>query len=155
MPTFNFSVVKKQNNREHKPAKQYTTLKKEVTGVVWINIDGKFFVNVNETVVPILKECYSTKGKTYIFSRKLDTNGKRLCIVRIKNESTTLFDEYLPFCPGCIVTGDLLLNPYGITLFNIKKVHLEYENSEAKSAFLYWKKNYDEIERNRKKLNGI
>lgn len=155
MPTFNFSVVKKKDKREHKPAKQYIVLKKGMTGIVCIDINGKFYVNVNDVKVPILKECYSTKGKTCIFSRKLKTDGKKLCIVRTKNDATTVFEEYLPFCPGCVVEGNLLLNPYGTTLFNIKKVRLEYENVDAKVAFLYWKTHYNEIERNRKNNNGV
>ena len=126
-----------------------------MTGIVCIDINGKFYVNVNDVKVPILKECYSTKGKTYIFSRKLKTDGKKLCIVRTKNDATTVFEEYLPFCPGCVVEGNLLLNPYGTTLFNIKKVRLEYENVNAKVAFLYWRTHYNEIERNRKNNNGV
>ena len=155
MPTFNFSVVKKKDKREHKPAKQYVVLKKGVTCIVHIDIEGKFYVNLNDVKVPILKECYSTKGKTYIFSRKLKTDGKKLCIVRTKNDATIVFEEYLPFCPGCVVEGNILLNPFGTTLFNIKRVKLEYENADAKLAFLYWKKHYDEIERNRNKDNGV
>lgn len=155
MPTFNFSVVKKKDKREHKPAKQYVVLRKGVTGIVHIDIYGKFYINLNDVKVPILKECYSTKGKTYIFSRKLKTDGKKLCIVRTKNDATTVFEEYLPFCPGCVVEGNILLNPYGTTLFNIKKVRLEYENVDAKAAFLYWKVYYEEIERNRNNNNGV
>lgn len=155
MPTFNFSVVKKKDKREHKPAKQYVILRKGVTGIVHIDIYGKFYINLNDAKVPILKECYSTKGKTYIFSRKLKTDGKKLCIVRTKNDATTVFEEYLPFCPGCVVKGNILLNPYGTTLFNIKKVRLEYENVDAKAAFLYWKVHYEEIERNRNNNNGV
>lgn len=155
MPTFNFSVVKKKDKREHKPAKQYVVLRKGVTGIVHIDIYGKFYINLNDVKVPILKECYSTKGKTYIFSRKLRTDGKKLCIVRTKNDATTVFEEYLPFCPSCVVEGNILLNPYGTTLFNIKKVRLEYENVDAKAAFLYWKVHYEEIERNRNNNNGV
>ena len=39
----------------------------------------------------------------------------------------------------------------GTTLFNIKKVIIEYDNEESKIAFNYWKTNYEEIERNRNK----
>lgn len=110
------------------------------------------FVNINNTVVPILKDCYNTTKKDKIFSLKLNKDSKRLCIVRNKNERLNYTNEnYLPFAPGCIVYGNLLLNPYGTTLFNIKKVIIEYDNEESKIAFNYWKTNYEEIERNRNK----
>ena len=110
------------------------------------------FVNINNTVVPILKDCYNTAKKDKIFSLKLNKDSKRLCIVRNKNERLNYINEnYLPFAPGCIVYGNLLLNPYGTTLFNIKKVIIEYDNEESKIAFNYWKTNYEEIERNRNK----
>ena len=152
MPYFDFSVIKKQTNTNHKKAKQYTILKKDIYGVIHINIEGLLFVNINDTVVPILKECYSTKGKDKIFSLKLQKNTKRLCIVRNKDERLIYNNEnYLPFAPGCVVYGNLLLNPYGTTLFNVKKVLIEYDNEESRNAFNYWKNNYKEIERNRNK----
>ena len=58
-------VVKKKDKREHKPAKRYVVLKKGVTGIVHIDIEGKFYVNLNDVKVPILKECYSTKGNHF------------------------------------------------------------------------------------------
>ena len=68
MPYFDFSVIKKQTNTNHKKAKQYIILKKDVYGVVHIAITGMLFVNVNNTVIPILKDCYNTIGKEKIFS---------------------------------------------------------------------------------------
>lgn len=152
MPYFDFSVTKKQTNTNHKKAKQYTIIKRDIYGVVHIAITGILFVNINNTVVPILKDCYNTAKKDKIFSLKLNKDSKRLCIVRNKNERLNYTNEnYLPFAPGCIVYGNLLLNPYGTTLFNIKKVIIEYDNEESKIAFNYWKANYEEIERNRNK----
>lgn len=152
MPYFDFSVTKKQTNTSHKKAKQYTIIKRDIYGVVHITITGMLFVNINNTVVPILKDCYNTVGKNKIFSLKLNKDSKRLCIVRNKNERLNYTNEnYLPFAPGCIVYGNLLLNPYGTTLFNIKKVIIEYDNEESKIALNYWKTNYEEIERNRNK----
>lgn len=149
MPYFDFSVTKKQTNTNYKKAKQYTIIKRDIYGVVHIAITGMLFVNINNTVVPILKDCYNTTGKNKIFSLKLNKDSKRLCIVRNKNERLNYTNEnYLPFAPGCIVYGNLLLNPYGTTLFNIKKVIIEYDNKESKIAFNYWKTNYEEIERN-------
>ena len=141
MPYFDFSVTKKQTNTNHKKAKQYTIIKRDIYGVVHIAITGMLFVNINNTV-----------GKDKIFFLKLNKDSKRLCIVRNKNERLNYTNEnYLPFAPGCIVYGNLLLNPYGTTLFNIKKVIIEYDNEESKIAFNYWKTNYEEIERNRNK----
>lgn len=152
MPYFDFTVTKKQTNTNHKKAKQYTIIKRDIYGVVHIAITGMLFVNINNTVVPILKDCYNTVGKDKIFSLKLNKDSKRLCIVRNKNERLNYTNEnYLPFAPGCIVYGNLLLNPYGTTLFNIKKVIIEYDNEESKIALNYWKTNYEEIERNRNK----
>ena len=146
MPYFDFSVTKKQTNTNHKKAKQYTIIKRDIYGVVHIAITGMLFVNINNTVVPILKDCYNTAKKDKIFSLKLNKDSKRLCIVRNKNERLNYTNEnYLPFAPGCIVYGNLLLNPYGTTLF------IEYDNEESKIAFNYWKTNYEEIERNRNK----
>ena len=125
MPYFDFSVTKKQTNANHKKAKQYTILKRDIYGVVHIAITGMLFVNINNTVVPILKDCYNTAKKDKIFSLKLNKDSKRLCIVRNKNERLNYTNEnYLPFAPGCIVYGNLLLNPYGTTLFIMKKVEL-------------------------------
>lgn len=150
MPYFDFSVTKKQSNANHKQAKKYTILKKDIYGVVHISITGMLFVNINNSVVPILKECYNTVGKDKIFSMKLQDDINKLCIVRNKNERLIYNNkEYLPFAPGCVVYGNLLLNPYGTTLFNIKKVILEYDNEESRIAFKYWKDNYKRIEKNR------
>lgn len=152
MPYFDFSVTKKQTNTNHKKAKQYTIIKRDIYGVVHIAITGMLFVNINNTVVPILKDCYNTAKKDKIFSLKLNKDSKRLCIVRNKNERLNYTNEnYLPFAPGCVVYGNLLLNPYGTTLFNIKKVIIEWDNEESRIAFNYWKTNYEEIERNRNK----
>lgn len=156
MATFSFAIAKKKSNSNKTQAKQYTTLRKGMVGIVSINLEGNFYISINNSAVPILKECYDTKGKSKIFSRKLDQNSKRLCIVRNKKECSHINKEdYLPFAPGCIAEGNILLNPYGKLVFDIKHIKLEYENIEAKSAFLYWKHNYNEIERNRKKDNGI
>ena len=41
-------------------------------------------------------------------------------------------------------TDVVLLGPYTCLLYtSIKRVKLEYENADAKLAFLYWKKHYD------------
>ena len=53
MPYFDFSVIKKQTNTNHKKAKQYTILKRDIYGVVHITITGMLFVNINNTIIVI------------------------------------------------------------------------------------------------------
>lgn len=150
MVTFSFNIT--HNNKENNSNKQrnlFTIIKKHIIGIVHINIDGCYYINVNNETIPIFYKCYTNIKQNKLYSRELLDN-KRLCVIKNKKSlSTFKTNKYLPFAPGCIVEGNIIKDNKTNTLFfDIKKIKTEYENKEAKEAFLFWKNNYDKIKNN-------
>lgn len=147
MPTFDFSIPKKKtkNRKKAKGPKLYKVIEQNVTGIVWINKNAEFTVKVNSAnSYEIHKDCYSCKGKDKIYTRHLD-NNHRVCVIRnpdCRTECNT--DCYLPFAPGCVVSGDIVINGF-VKQFYIKKCWTELENNDAISALNYYKENYNVI----------
>ena len=53
---------------------------------------------------------------------------------------------YLPFCVGCIVKGNIVINNYDKQqYFDIKESYIDYEDDKAANIFKEYKDNYDKL----------
>ena len=148
MPSFNFSIVKNESNKRktYNNTKKYEVVKKDVIGVVWIDINANYYIKVNNKFYNINSECYSCKGKDMIYAQGYDDKN-RICIIRNPEKCTECnHNLYLPFAPGCIVSGDIIINnPLTDKIFNIKKVWIDINNDDAHEALAFYKEHYKEI----------
>lgn len=157
MPTFDFSIpVKKNNKGKYKPIKEkYNIVTKKVKGIVFIDKDGSYKVLVGDINIPIKQECFTCKGASNIYMQELEKKSIRNIYIRCDNinqELDTL--HYLPFCVGCIVKGDIVVNNYDKQqYFDIKESYMDYENDKASDIFKKFKNNYDEL--NQARINKI
>lgn len=128
MPTFDFSVsVKKNNKGKYKVIKEKYTIKvRKAKGIVFIDKDGSYKVLIEDNIIPIKQECFTCKGASNIYMQELEKKSIRNIYIRCDNlnqELDTLY--YLPFCVGCIVKGNIVVT---ITINNniliLKKVIL-------------------------------
>ena len=146
MPTFNFSINKKKIEKKETSNDnvKHQIVRKDVIGVVWINEKANYFVKNNAILYPIHLDCYSCKNKDRIYTRKLH-NYRRIYIIRNVNEYNECnLNLFLPFAPGCIVSGDIVSNN-NIKYFYIKKCWLDYDNDESHLAIEFYRNNYDTI----------
>lgn len=148
MPSFNFSVVNKESNKRktYNNTKKYEVVEKDLVGVVWIDINANYYIKVNNKFYNINSECYSCKGKTMIYAQGYDDKN-RICIIRSPEKCIECnHNLYLPFAPGCIVSGDIIINnPLTAKIFNIKEVWIDINNDDAHEALAFYKEHYKEI----------
>lgn len=148
MPTFDFSLPKKKAKarKTSNYTKQFEVIEKNIIGVVWIDKSAKFTVKVaNQFNYEIHADCYSCKGKDKIYPCKLDDN-RRVCIIRnVDNYSDCNQNCYLPFAPGCVVSGDIVVKGF-TKQFYIRKCWIELDNDDAHAALVYYRKNYNIIQ---------
>lgn len=148
MPTFDFSLPKKKT-KERKTShntNKYEVVTKNIIGVVWIDEFSNYTVKVSDAYrYEIHPDCYSCKGKDRIYLRKLDDN-RRICIIRNADAySDCNRNCYLPFAPGCIVSGDIVVKGF-TKQFYIRKCWIELDNDDAHAALVYYRKNYNTIQ---------
>ena len=128
------SVPKKQKTISKNTIKIEAKNKK---GVVFIDENGEYKVSLsmeNDTfnpsllIVPFTEKSYELKGKTSIFSRNKDKDGRYIRHIR-SEEKSRFFpgnpDIFVPFAPNWIVKGNLvreglILKFDFISLVNIK-----------------------------------
>lgn len=147
MPYFDFSLPKKKT-KERKTSNHISrreVIEKNIIGVVWIDKNAKFTVKIDgKFVYDVHSNSYSCKGKNKIYARKLDEN-RRVCVIRnVGDYSECNHNCYLPFAPGCIVSGDIVINGFN-KQFLIKKSWIELDNDDAHAALVYYRKNYNSI----------
>lgn len=147
MPTFDFSLPKKETKarKTSNNIKRTKVVEENIIGIVWIDINANFTVKVNNSIdYKIHADCYSCKGKDRIYTRELD-NNRRCCIIRSINDYGECNPNYyLPFAPGCVVSGDIVIIGF-IKYFYIKKCWVELYNNNAHDALAYYRENYDTI----------
>lgn len=158
MPSFNFSLVQKEKKRKTSNyIRQSEIIEKNVTGVVWINSLAEYSVHTDSvTFYFIHKDSYSCKGKKLIYRQGLDYKG-RTCIVRNPDDILNDCDNshYLPFAPGCCVSGDIV-KQNGIKVFLIKKVWTDLLDNDSHEALNFYRERYKEINQIiKKKRNGV
>lgn len=141
MPFFNFSSPKKKT--KNKSNNRCSILNSNVTGIIFIDINGNYYVNYNNNCYSIDKSCYTCKGKSIIYGTPL-YNTFRLRYIREKNcrfECNNI--NWLPFGIGCIVNGDIITNDIE-SLFLIKKCFIE-NNDKSREAINFYKTNKEKL----------
>lgn len=148
MPSFDFSVVKKESNKRKTSnnIKKYEVVEKDVVGIVWIDINANYYVKINDKHYNIDTECYSCKGKDKVYAQGID-NKQRICIIRNIDEYVECNPNlYLPFASGCIVSGNIIINRFSNSkVFYIKKTWTNFDNDDAHEALSFYKEHYKEI----------
>lgn len=154
MPSFSFTPVKKEIKvAKHKKSVDDTieVLVKNLTGIVFIDINGDYSVKVNGNNYNIHKDCYNTQGVSKIYLQRLSKDGYREIFVRpLDFAPKTDEKHYLPFTVGCEVCGKLIKNKITSEVyFYINEVNMIHNDIEAKQALQFYKDNYDTIQKNR------
>lgn len=160
MPSFSFTVAPKAKKKRATNTNTFKTeiLKKNIIGIVWIDINAKYSVKVDDNTYKIHPKCFSCKGKRNIYLQEHTEKG-RVCYIRDADsrvERNTC--NFLPFAPGCIVSGNIVYsNLLDITYFDIKKVDYNYSSREAHNALAFYRKHQEEINTiiHKRKLDGI
>ncbi len=157
MPSFDFSLVKKESNnrKTSNNINKYEVVEKNVMGVVHIDINANYYVKINNRYYNINSECYSCKGKNMIYAQGYD-DKHRVCIIRSPGEYTECnHNLYLPFAPGCIVSGDII-KQNGTKVFLIKKVWTDLLDNDSHEALNFYREHYKEINQIiKKKRNAV
>lgn len=152
MPSFNFSAIvkKKDNKKQVKTKGVYDIIEKKISGVVFIDINGKYSINGIE----IAPECFTCKGATRLYYQGLQQNQRTMYIRdSIDKNIACNIEHYLPFAVGCCVIGNKVENIYSHKIyFYIKKVFINYDNIEAQRALKFYRDNYNEIIKNKKSM---
>lgn len=148
MPSFDFSLVRKETNKRKTSnnTNKYEVIEKNILGVICIDINANYYVKVDNKCYNINSECYSCKGKNIIYAQGVN-DKRRICIIRNSGEYLECnHNLYLPFAPGCIVSGDIIINhPLTAKIFNIKKIWIDLDNDVAHEALAFYKEHYKEI----------
>lgn len=148
MPSFDFSLVKKEVNKRKTSnnTNKYEVVEKNVVGIVWIDINANYYIKIGNKFYNINADCYSCKGRDIVYAQGFD-DKRRVCIIRNPGEYIECnHNLYLPFAPGCIVSGDIIINhPLTSKIFNIKKIWIELNNNDAHEALAFYKEHYKEI----------
>lgn len=157
MPSFNFVAIKKKDKAKAKSSKNEIITRK-VSGVVFINLNGDYYVKVANEDYNITPESYSVKGKQIIYRRGYDLPTNLVYVRTLDNliELNPLF--WTPFGAGCIVYGDTIVNKLiNSKTFVVKKIEVDYSDEIAHEARLFYKEHYKEINDNIKKkwVNAI
>ena len=128
---FKVAVPKPKRNRTSDGIKRITN--KIVKGKVFQEKDGTYKVSIsmeNDPVHPDLlvldftERSYDLTGKTNVFSRTVDSKGKRIRFIR--NLINAKFmpglpEQYIPFAPNWIVRG-YIVKDNGISKFDFKSL---------------------------------
>lgn len=148
MPSFDFSLPKNkiQKRKTYKDYNRNEILLKNVKGIVWINSNAEYSVSIeNDGKYPICKDCYSCKGHETIYRRGVPFKERYIYIREYGKYTEQNPNHYLPFAPGCIVIGNLILNSFNNKVFVIKKCYIELDNEESHKAVEFYKNHINEI----------
>lgn len=154
MPSFSFTPVKKKviKVKDKKLVdNKVKILKKNVYGVIFIDIDGNYSVKVDNTYHKIKPKCFKTQGVEKLYLQRLSKGGHREIVARPLDLCYKTDEKhYLPFNVGCEVLGNIEEN--NITknvFFNIFKVEQYSSNPDCKIALKFYRENYETIQNNR------
>lgn len=151
MPLFDFTPIvskKKETIRKDNYTNgKYSVAVKNVEGVVCINLEANYYVQIEEDKYDIIAENYDTKGFAEVYPQRLDNNGQRILLIRSLLINKPIVKQYLPFAPGICVSGDIVVNNYTTKyMFNIKKVMHDYRDNDCKAALQFYQDNYETIQ---------
>ena len=156
MGTRVFIHRKKNNKGKYKVIKEKYTIKvRKSKGIIFIDKDGSYKVLMEDNIIPIKQECFTCKGSSNIYMQELEKKSIRNIYIRCDNLNQELdILYYLPFCVGCIVKGNIVVNNYDKQqYFDIKESYIDYEDDKAANIFKEYKDNYDEL--NQARINKI
>lgn len=148
MPSFDFSLPKNkiQKRKTYKDYNRNEILLKNVKGVVWIDSNAEYSISIeNDGKYPICKDCYSCKGHEIIYRRGVPFKERYIYIRERGKYTEQNLNHYLPFTPGCVVNGDLILNSLNNKVFVIKRCYIELDNEESHKAVEFYKNHINEI----------
>ena len=128
---FKIAVPKPKRNKTSDGVKR--TSNKIEKGKVFQDEDGTYkiaiilqegSINPDLKVLDFTERSYELKGKTNVFSRTLDKNGRRTRFIRTINYAKHmpgLPEQYIPFAPNWIVRG-YIVKDNGILKFDFKSL---------------------------------
>lgn len=151
MPSFNFVAVKKESKTKSKLSNNEIITRK-VKGVIFINLNGDYYVKVGKEDYNITPESYSVKSKQIIYRRGYDLPTNLVYVRTVDNciEQNPLY--WTPFGVGSIVKGNAIINKNDNTkTFVIDKIETDYTDEIAHEARLFYREHYKEINDNIKK----
>lgn len=154
MPSFSFTPVEKKVSKVKDKKlvdNKVKILKKNVYGVVFIDIDGNYSVKVDNVYHNINPKCFNTQGVEKLYLQRLSKDGYKEILARPLNFCFKSDEKhYLPFNVGCEVLGNVEENNITKNIsFNILKVEQYSSNPDCKIALNFYKENYETIQNNR------
>lgn len=154
MPSFSFTPVEKKviKIKEKKSVdNKVKILKKDVYGVIFIDIEGNYSVKVDNVYHKINPKCFNTQGVEKLYLQRLSKDGYREIFARPLDLCYKTDEKhYLPFNVGCEVLGNIEENNITKNIFfNILKVEQYSTNPDCKIALNFYKENYETIQNNR------
>lgn len=148
---FNFSKFGKPKIKSSGSSPRREVIQQNIIGVIGINIDASYYVDINGQKYQLTIESYDLKGKNVYYARTLQEN-KTLEIISL-NKQTRNNKYYLPFAVGCIVKGSTY-KIFGIERFNINKIlelnqvpedSINYFKTIVHKHKQFFRENYKEI----------
>lgn len=128
---FKVAVPKPKRDRTSDGIKRTTN--KIVKGTVFQDEDGTYKISIsmgNDPITPDLlvldftERSYDLTGKTNVFSRTVDSKGRRTRFIRNSINAKFmpgLYEQYIPFAPNWIVRG-YIVKDNGIQKFDFKSL---------------------------------
>ena len=105
---FNFNpVVKKSKLTTVKVKKESTVISRGVIGVIHIDLEGKYSINISNTNYNLTKESFNCTEHNIVYSKYL-INGTTMRQVRVTEPLIKDNYIYLPFRVGSICKGNLV-----------------------------------------------
>lgn len=148
MPTFDFSLPKKKI-KERKTSNSinvYEVLERNVEGIVNISINADYYIKCENGDYKIMPECYSCKGKSTVYRQSCYDLG-RFVYIRCVDEYIECNPlHWIPFAPGCVVSGNIVLNKTTKrSYFKIKKCWIDNDYDGADKALQFYINNHIKI----------
>ena len=148
---FNFSAFGKPKIKNSRNGNGKKLIERNILGIIFVNIEGDYYVVTDIGNFPLTIESYEVKGKNVFFTMEL-FNGKFQEIIQLKKADRN-YKKYLPFCVGSIVKGNIY-EIFKTNRFNISRI---LELSDIDSALIekykatihlakdFFRNNYEEI----------
>lgn len=150
---FNFSSFGKPKVKKSVNSPRREVVQRNIIGVIGINLDASYYVEINGKSYTLTLESYDLIGKNVYYSKTLQEN-KSIQVIRLSKLKRNN-NQYLPFTVGSIVKGTTYLI-LGLERFNITKVmelqeipDVEYNKYKAlvHKHKQFFRENYEEIKK--------
>lgn len=128
---FTLNFIKKKKSNSKSKASYLSKIESSVTGIVYINNEGNFVINVDGTYYTPTKESLITKKKAFLFD---EIHKRIICVILNDFNTTNLAFPYMPLAPGYLVVGDIVKDINNNKYFDITKILNEF-NINARKEF--------------------